>query len=76
MGPNFGIFCIFFGTKIRKNTKNPKMAKLFLVIPSMFWVIPSIFWVIPSMFWVIPSMFWVTPNVFWVIPSVNVECAT
>ena len=65
MGPNFWIFCIFLGTKIRKNTKNPKMAKLLLVIPSMSWAIPSMFWVIPSIFWDIPSMFWVITLIFW-----------
>ena len=60
----FGIFCIYFWPKIRKNPKYPKMATLFLVIPSIFWVIPSIFWDIPSMFWVTPNMFWVTPSMF------------
>ena len=49
--------------QIHKNSlkeiqKNPKMAKLLLVIPSMSWAIPSMFWVIPSMFWVITLIFW------------------
>ena len=47
--PILGFFVFFFDKNL-KNTKTPKMAKLFLVIPSTFWVIPSVFWDIPSMF--------------------------